>query len=247
MTAVARSGADVAAVTDALRSVRDPELDESIVDLGFVTATTVDDGHAVVRLRLPTFFCAPNFAFLMVADAHDAVLAMPGISSVDIVLEDHFASEQINAGVSAGVGFVGSFPEHAAGELDELRLTFRRKAHVASMERACRSLTEGGGWSADELPRATIGDVPPGAPRDGLVRRRAEIGLAASADSPLLVNDDGTPIPRDQVARRLRMGRTVGVSIEGNSHICRGLLAVRYPESATAARGFLDLATEEAR
>ena len=246
MTAVARSGADVAAVTDALRTVRDPELDESIVDLGFVTATKVDGGHAVVRLRLPTFFCAPNFAFLMVADAHDAVLAVPGLSSVDIVLEDHFASEQINAGVSAGAGFVGSFPEHAAGELDELRLTFRRKAHVASMERACRSLTERG-WSVEELPRATVGDLPPGAPRDGLVRRRADIGLVTSTDSPLLVDDDGTPIPRDQVVRRLRMGRTVGVSIEGNTHICRGLLAVRYPESATAARGSLELVTEEAR
>jgi metal-sulfur cluster biosynthetic enzyme len=246
MTAVARAGADAAAVIDALRTVRDPELDESIVDLGFVTSTAVDHGRAVVRLRLPTFFCAPNFAFLMVADAHDSVRAVPGISSVEIVLEDHFASDQINAGVSAGAGFVGSFPEHAAGELDELRLTFRRKAHVASMERAYRSLT-GRGWSADDLPRATIGDLPRGAPRDGLVRRRAEIGLATSADSPLLVNDDGTPIPRDQVARRLRMGRTVGVSIEGNSHICRGLLAVRYPESAPAARGYVDQVTEEAR
>ena len=93
MTAVTRAGADEAAVTEALRTVRDPELDECIVDLGFVTATEVRDGQAVVRLRLPTFFCAPNFAFLMVADAHDAVLAVPGISSVEIVLEDHFASD----------------------------------------------------------------------------------------------------------------------------------------------------------
>ena len=29
-------------------------------------------------LRLPTFFCAPNFSFLMVADAYDAVSAVPG-------------------------------------------------------------------------------------------------------------------------------------------------------------------------
>ena len=50
MTAVARSGADAAAVTDALRSVRDPELDESIVDLGFVTATTLDDGNTMTAL-----------------------------------------------------------------------------------------------------------------------------------------------------------------------------------------------------
>jgi metal-sulfur cluster biosynthetic enzyme len=246
VTAVTRAGAHIAAVTDALRTVRDPELDESIVDLGFVTATEVHDGHAVVRLRLPTFFCAPNFAFLMVADAHDSVLAVPGISSVAIVLEDHFASDQINAGVSAGAGFVGSFPEHAAGELDELRLTFRRKAHVASMERACRALMQRG-WSADELPRATIADLPAGPIRDGLSRRRADIGLSTSPDAVVLVDDDGTPVAPDQVTLRLRMGRTVGVSIEGNAHICRGLLAVRYPDSATAPRAHLQPVPKEAR
>ncbi len=32
-----------------------------------------------MRLRLPTYFCAPNFAFLMVADAYDAVSAVPGV------------------------------------------------------------------------------------------------------------------------------------------------------------------------
>jgi metal-sulfur cluster biosynthetic enzyme len=235
VTAVTHTGADIAAVTDALRKVRDPELDESIVDLGFVTTTEVRDGHAAVRLRLPTFFCAPNFAFLMVADAHDSVRAVPGITSVEIVLEDHFASDQINAGVSAGAGFVGSFPEHAAGELDELRLTFQRKAHVASVERACRSLTRLG-WSAEDLPRATIADLPAGPIRDGLSRRRADIGLSTSPDALVLVDDDGAPVAPDQVTLRLRMGRTVGVSIEGNSHICRGLLAVRYPESAPTAR-----------
>ncbi len=31
-----------------------------------------------VRLRLPTYFCAPNFAFLMVADAYDAVIGAAG-------------------------------------------------------------------------------------------------------------------------------------------------------------------------
>ena len=56
----------------ALETVRDPELDEPITSLGFVAACTVSsDGDAQVRLRLPTYFCAPNFAYLMVADADD--------------------------------------------------------------------------------------------------------------------------------------------------------------------------------
>ncbi len=43
----------------ALETVRDPELDTSIVELQFVSSCTVTvDGMAQVRLRLPTFFCA---------------------------------------------------------------------------------------------------------------------------------------------------------------------------------------------
>jgi len=65
-------------VLQALDSVRDPELDEPITSLGFVASCTVTaDGDAAVRLRLPTYFCAPNFAFLMVADAYDAVSGLP--------------------------------------------------------------------------------------------------------------------------------------------------------------------------
>src|SRR5215468_3988793 len=87
----------------ALATVRDPELDEPITSLGFVTSCTVSaDGDAQVRLRLPTYFCAPNFAFLMVADAYDAVSALPGVRSTEVVLDDHFASDAINGGVAAG-------------------------------------------------------------------------------------------------------------------------------------------------
>jgi hypothetical protein len=64
-----------ASVLRALDDVRDPELDEPLTSLGFVATCTVSEqGDAKVRLRLPTYFCAPNFAFLMVADAYDAGL-----------------------------------------------------------------------------------------------------------------------------------------------------------------------------
>jgi len=89
-------------VLAALSTVRDPELDEPITTLGFVASCTVSaDGQAQVRLRLPTYFCAPNFAFLMVADAYDAVTAVPGVAGVEVALDDHFASDAINAGVAA--------------------------------------------------------------------------------------------------------------------------------------------------
>ena len=92
-------------VLEALGGVRDPELDEPITTLGFVASWSVSaDGDAEVHLRLPTYFCAPNFAFLMVADAYDAVSALDGVHSARIVLDDHFASDAINGGVAARAG-----------------------------------------------------------------------------------------------------------------------------------------------
>jgi len=223
------------AVVDALSTVRDPELDESIVDLGFVTSSTVEAGHADVRLRLPTYFCAPNFAYLMVADAYDAVRAVPGIDSAAIFLEDHFASDTINSGVAAGAGFVGSFPDEAGTELDDLRRNFQRKAHVAAMERACRRLLADG-WTIESLPQARLADLPDGAERRRLMRRRADIDLPLDPGSFVLVDDDGAPVRSDDVPLRLRFAHTVRVSIDGNAHFCRGLLTTRYPESAAAQR-----------
>src|SRR5213082_1741854 len=89
-------------VLDALGAVRDPELDEPVTTLGFVSSCVVSAaGDVRVHLRLPTYFCAPNFAFLMVADAYDAVSAVPGVRHAEIVLDDHFASDAINTGVAA--------------------------------------------------------------------------------------------------------------------------------------------------
>ena len=219
------------AVVDALRTVRDPELDESIVDLGFVTSSTVDGGHAEVRLRLPTYFCAPNFAYLMVADAQDAVRSVPGIDTASIVLVDHFASDAINSGVAAGAGFVGSFPDEAGSELDDLRRNFQRKAHVAAMERACRRLLTDG-WTIESLPHARLADLPDGAERERLRRRRADVDLPLDPGCLVLVGDDGAPVEPDDAPLRLRFAHTVRVSIDGNAHFCRGLLATRYPGSA---------------
>src|ERR1700691_4022466 len=144
----------------ALQTVRDPELDEPITSLGFVTLCTVSgDGDAQVRLRLPTYFCAPNFAFLMVADAYDAVSGLPGVRHAEVVLEDHFASDVINGGVAARAGFARSFDGEAVGELHQLRADFLGKAVMAGTDQVCRPLLAAG----TELPalRAmTLGEVP---------------------------------------------------------------------------------------
>src|SRR5712691_1212221 len=217
------------AVLAALRTVRDPELDESITSLGFVAACAVSaDGDAQVRLRLPTYFCAPNFAFLMVADAHDAVSALDGIRSAEIVLEDHFAAEVINGGVAAGAGFVRSFDGEAIGELHQLRQNFLRKAVMAGTDQVCRPLVAAGADSG-AVARLRLAEVPPSGALDRLRQRRADLGLPAGDDAPLLIDPiTGSGLPDDAVPLHLRRARTTRVNIEANSGICRGMLRHRY-------------------
>jgi len=218
------------AVYTALATVRDPELDEPITTLGFVASCTVSpDGQAQVRLRLPTYFCAPNFAFLMVADAYDAVTGVPGVAAAEVILDDHFASDAINAGVAARAGFVGSFDGEAVDELDQLRATFLRKAVLAGTDLVCRPLAAAGRTPA-ELAALTLADVPPSPELTRLRRRRADLGLPADDGAPLLINPaTGAPVAPDAVPIHLRRARLTRTGIDANTSICSGMLKARYP------------------
>ncbi len=225
-------------VLGALSGVRDPELDEPITELGFVSELEIEDGFVGVRLRLPTYFCAPNFAYLMVADAREAVLSLPGVQRARVTLDDHHASDEINAGMTDERGFEGTFPGETAGDdLEELRSIFRRKSFVSRQEQLCRMLRLDG-RSPEELAAMRLGELPPSQELKKYLERRVELGLDISDEAPLIVDPDGNPVPEDAVVQHLRFARTVRVSIEGNASVCRGLLATRYgipdPEEASA-------------
>jgi len=217
-----------AEILDALSGVRDPELDEPITDLEFVSGLDIEDGAVFVRLRLPTYYCAPNFSYMMVADAKEAMLSVPGVKSARVVLEDHYASGEINAGVNDGRGFDGAFADETEGpDLKELRTTFRRKAFVSRQEKLCRALLADG-LSPEDLAEMTLGDAPISGEFDTYLDRRAELGLDVSEGAPLVVDPDGNRVPKEAVVAHLRFARLTRVSIEGNAELCRGLLAARY-------------------
>lgn len=228
-----------AQVFEALGTVYDPELDEPITTLGFVGSTAVDAAGAVsVRLRLPTPQCAPNFAFLMAADARDAVRRLPGVGEVSVVLEDHYTGDEINAAVGRGEGFAGAFPGETEGELDALRELFHRKALVARQSRLCEELVAGGA-TPEEVTARRVADLPrdPGARR--CLELREHLGIPVDDDAPAFVRPDGAPIAAAELTHWLRMARLVRTSLEANGGICRSLLAVRYdihdPEEVAAA------------
>jgi metal-sulfur cluster biosynthetic enzyme len=215
------------AVLAALATVRDPELDESLTELGFVTAVKIDGDTVRARLRLPTYFCAPNFAYLMVADADTALRSVPGVRRAEVALDDHFASEEINEGVAERRSFQESFEGLADDELDELRALFRRKALVARQQRLMRALLDRG-TTVEELGRLRLGDLAPSPELETYLQRRAELGLDVSPEAPLVVDTDGNPIPAELLEQHLRFARLTRVSIEGNAGFCRGMLATRY-------------------
>ncbi|MFE4691944.1 metal-sulfur cluster assembly factor [Streptomyces sp. NPDC056749] len=217
----------------ALDAVFDPELDEPITDLGFVRSVAVTpDGALTVRLRLPTSFCSPNFAYLMASDSKDALTALPWTRDVVVLLDDHHDSDLINRGLAADAGYRGTFGAEAEKDLEELRLTFRRKAHSAAMERALACLLrESPDLTEEDLHEVVLGDLPDVTAAGALRRRRAALGLGVEPSDHVLVDDHGTRYPQGEIPLRLRFARAVRVSIDGNAHFCRGLLRTRYPRS----------------
>lgn len=222
-------------VTSALDTVYDPELDEPITDLDFVRSVSIEGSAVVVHLRLPTSFCSPNFAFIMASDAKDAVAAVPGVTAVEVFLDDHHDSDLVNRGLAAGAGYLGTFGAEAEESLDALRATFRAKAHTAALSRVATQL----GLPAADLAHVVPADLADTRETRALRRRRAALGLRDT--DPLLVDADGTPWPAEEIELRLRRARSTVISIEGNSHFCRGLLKTRYALPDTGGRTLLEV------
>ncbi|RDH77571.1 DUF59 domain-containing protein [Mycolicibacterium moriokaense] len=236
-----------AEIAAALDTVMDPELDQPITELGFVRSIAVDDTGLTVHLRLPTAFCSPNFAYLMASDALDALRNVDDVGEVRVLLDDHHDSQKINAGLAADAGYRGTFGREAEDSLDELRLTFLRKAHAAAMERCAAAVIKLRGPDAVDLARLTIRDLPDGREKSALMRRRFALGLSMCPNGRVLVDDRGSPLPAEELPLRLRMARSVRISMEGNAHFCRGLLATRYDDGDTAAMEFTDTRTRSGR
>jgi metal-sulfur cluster biosynthetic enzyme len=218
---------DRASVMDALAEVHDPELDEPITRLGFVASCEVNaEGDVEVALRLPTPQCAPNFAFLMAADARRVLRRLPDVREVTVRLEDHYTGAEINAAIDRGEGFTGAFPgETEDDELTSLRHLFMRKALVGRQSRVCEAL-RAAGESAEQIAARRLGDLPDSRDARRLVELRQQLGLPHDPDGPAFVLPSGEPIAAGELIRWLRTARLMRLSLEVNGGICRSLLRV---------------------
>lgn len=223
----------VSAARRALAGVIDPELDRSLVELDFVQALEVDEGEVTAAIRLPTFWCSPNFAYLMVGDAHAALRALPGARRARVELVDHYAGERITQAVAAGLSFQEAFPDQADGELAELRRKFRCKAFVVRQEPVLRAARRTLGDAEAVALVLGDGEAPwwcePSDWADYLGRRR-DLGLPTEREALAFTDAQGGPLPGDGLADYLRLARSVRISLQSNTEFCTGLLAARYDE-----------------
>src|SRR4029453_8299781 len=71
-----------ASVLEALKIVRDPDLNRDIVCLGFIKNLTIDGGRVAFTIELTTPACPVKDQ--MRDQARAAIMQLPGVSSVDV-------------------------------------------------------------------------------------------------------------------------------------------------------------------
>ena len=234
----------VAQVRAALERVSDPELDESVIELGFVTAVEVDaEGGVDISFRLPTYWCSANFAFIMADDMRSAAAALPWVTSVVVRLGEHMDDAKINHGIAHGLSFDQTFGAEANGSsLDEVRYIFAVKAFQRRQEKLLRHLLAAD-HAAAELVCLSVGQLEAlalDAEGQALRLRYLERRDVVASGTPELndvafVDKAGAAIAAATLTGYLRVLRGVSINTDFGGALCRGLAAARYGADSAGA------------
>jgi metal-sulfur cluster biosynthetic enzyme len=246
----ADAGISEAQVYAAIENVLDPELDEPLVTLGFIDQVSVTGSDVTIVFKLPTYWCAPNFAYLMASDLRAHVRALPGIGSIKIMLSGNFAEDEINAGINQGKCFAEAFADDADDDqdLEDLRLIFLRKGFLKRQDTLIRQLLKAG-LDEHTLLQLCLTDITIDKEHDRVIvandrrqwilenaakntwlymLRRREIGVSQECEARLVTDEAGQPVPVGGLQNFLRHSRAVRLSIMFNTSMCKGLFRTRY-------------------
>ena len=213
-----------------LDRVLDPELDESVLALGFVELIEGDEsGNLSVTLRLPTYWCAANFSYLMASDVRNGLLAVEGVHSVAVRLGEHFAGAEVERGAGPGMAFGEAFPNGGPDTLEETRRVFQVKGYYNRQERLLQALKRTG-LVFDEIAALRVGDIP--AAIDGrtvsrYLERRNDVGLDCADAAPLIVDVRGAPVPAEELEAYYVRARTTRLAMEASGSLCSAMLQSR--------------------
>jgi len=218
----------------ALGQVTDPEIDESVTGLEFVTRVEVEAGNRVsIEFRLPTYWCAPNFAFLMASDMRDVVQELPWVEQVSVELLDHFSATLVNRSVALKQDFREAFPGETDGGLTQIRQTFLGKSYQRRQELLIRHLLRMR-VDASWLIRATWRDLKQlSLDNEGVSLRDLylfawrRIHSSSDQDQLAFTTVDRGPLNLDELKDYLRLITGVRRTAEFNGLVCRSLLIAR--------------------
>ena len=246
-------------IMTAIADVLDPELDEPLVKLGFIDRVQVEGSDVTVVFKLPTYWCSPNFAYLMASDLREKARAVPGVRAVCIKLLDHCVEDEVTNGINGGLSFSEAFPEESLEDehLEALRRTFLRKgflmrqdalirqmlkmgldeAMIVTLQVADMTIDESGNVVFITAQGRTLRLEGMGRHAAGYLNRRASLGLPLAPRDPLMINDEGLPVEPTGLREFLRRSRSIRMSIMFNTSMCKGLFRTRY-ENAGANEAY---------
>jgi metal-sulfur cluster biosynthetic enzyme len=227
-----------AEVWSALNAVTDPEIDESVVSLDFVTAVKIDSDNRVgIDFRLPTYWCAPNFAFLMASDVRDAVTVLEWVNEVSVKLLDHFSADLINRGVALRQDFRDAFRGETDDDLSAIRQKFLGKAFERRQELLLRYLLTHG-YSPDCIVRVRLAELLGiQLDREGASLRNLYLFMLrrikpdTGEDTPAFTTLEGMPLDALDLKSYLRKIAAVRRNAELSGFFCRSLLTERMTRS----------------
>jgi metal-sulfur cluster biosynthetic enzyme len=97
------AGVDLDRVRRVAGGVKDPEVRTSIAELGLLDEVTVDpDGHVTVRFHLTSPLCPAKFAGGIGQQIRRRVTRIPGVTSVEVVLSDHYMAQALHQLINHG-------------------------------------------------------------------------------------------------------------------------------------------------
>jgi metal-sulfur cluster biosynthetic enzyme len=218
-------------VYNMLEKVYDPELDQPLTELGFIDDVVIKDNHVEVVIRLPTYWCSPNFAYIMAEDIRKYVSEIKWVKTVQVHLLDHCASDEINRGASSGKSFSEVFRDLSDGDLEELRKKFDIKAYYARQEKLIKYLLKRG-MSKKEITSLSLQELNElSLPEEGQILKEKYLEkkkVLNHTSTFAITTPEDKPLSEEEFLNYLQGAKLTRLSMEFNAHYCKGLLAARY-------------------
>jgi metal-sulfur cluster biosynthetic enzyme len=92
---------DVEAVRAAAGSTRDPEIRRSLAEMGLLDDVQIVGSEVTVHFHLTSPLCPSKFATSIGQDIRKRVEAIPGVTSCQVMLRDHFLGQKIQELINA--------------------------------------------------------------------------------------------------------------------------------------------------